>query len=189
MRAKMRSMKQKPSPAKAAASASPTRKAGPRRPTQAAQQTTQEAALADLNNRLFFRLLQVANTLNTQATKLVDPLGITSQQWSVIGALSRYQEDGGISVNELSQYLRVSRQNISEILKRLERGNLIRRTPGNKDSRERMVALTPTGLRLWNTLRNVAKPFHASALHDFNEAERHEFLDMLIKLERGLHGS
>ncbi|WP_374632422.1 MarR family winged helix-turn-helix transcriptional regulator [Ferrovibrio sp.] len=147
-----------------------------------------EAALADLNNRLFFRLLQVANTLNTQATKVVEPLGITSQQWSVIGAVSRYQQDGGISVNELSQYLRVSRQNISEILKRLERSNLLRRTRSDKDSRERMVELTITGLRLWNTLRDVAKPFHASALHDFSEPERHEFLEMLIKLERGLHG-
>lgn len=147
-----------------------------------------EAALADLNNRLFFRLLQVANTLNTQATKIVEPLGITSQQWSVIGALSRYQKDGGISVNDLSQYLRVSRQNISEILRRLERSRLIRRSQGNHDSRERMIELTPTGLRLWKSLRSVAKPFHAEALQDFTEPERVQFLEMLIKLERGLHG-
>lgn len=146
-----------------------------------------DAALAELNNRLFFRLLQVANTLTTQATKVVEPLGITSQQWSVIGAVSRYQEEGGIAVNELSQYLRVSRQNISAILKRLEHAKLIRRTPGDKDSRERMVELTTTGLRLWNTLRDVAKPFHATALRDFDEAERRGFLDMIIKLEHGLH--
>src|SRR6266481_2493540 len=38
-----------------------------------------------LNNRIFFRLFQVGNTLQRQAVK---ELGVTTVQWAVLGALS-----------------------------------------------------------------------------------------------------
>ena len=53
-----------------------------------------------LNNRIFFRLFQVANTLQRQAVK---ELGVTTVQWAVLGALSdpRHLRDGGGHVGRL----------------------------------------------------------------------------------------
>ena len=48
-----------------------------------------------LNNRIFFRLFQVANTLQKQAVK---ELGVTTVQWAVLGALSDPRPTYGIAV-------------------------------------------------------------------------------------------
>ena len=86
--------------------------------------TEQSLAGIEINNRLFFRLFQAANTLHTKGTQALDEFGITTQQWSVLGALSRPQAAAGMTVNELSHYLLVSRQNLTGLLSRLERDGL-----------------------------------------------------------------
>src|SRR5690606_36214397 len=86
-----------------------------------------DSEIRDLNNRLFFRLLQVANVMHNVATQVAEPLGLTSQQWSVLGSLARFEDKGGASVNDLSAHLRMSRQNLSKILQRLERSGLTER--------------------------------------------------------------
>jgi len=144
---------------------------------------------AELNNRLFFRMFQAGNTLAIKAAKTVEPLELTSQQWSVIGALSRYQDQGGISVNELSAYLRMSRQNLSIILRRMDEDGSIRRERSAEDQRERRVLLTPKGQEIWRALRKLAGPFHENALEDFTLREREQFLAFLIRFERGLNRS
>ena len=78
-------------------------------------------AANEINNRLFFRLFQVANTLHTKGTQAIEAFGVTTQQWSVLGALSRPQAANGMSINDLSRLLLVSRQNLTGLLSRLER--------------------------------------------------------------------
>lgn len=77
-----------------------------------------DADLSAVNNRIFFRLFQLGNTLQRQAVK---ELGISTVQWAVLGALSRNKAEDGMSFAELSDYLLVSRQNLDGVLKRLER--------------------------------------------------------------------
>ncbi len=48
-----------------------------------------EAAKMELANRLFFRLYQCANMLHKTGTRAVEAEGLTTQQWAVLGALSR----------------------------------------------------------------------------------------------------
>ena len=43
----------------------------------------------DLANRLFFRLYQCANMLHKTGSRAVEEEGLTTQQWAVLGALSR----------------------------------------------------------------------------------------------------
>lgn len=142
--------------------------------------------IVDLNNRLFFRLLQVANVMHNSASQAVDPLGLTSQQWSVLGSVARFQGRGGATVNDLSAHLRMSRQNLSKILQRLERDGLTQRVPGPNDLRQRFVVLTGQGRAVWKSLRKIAIPFHETALQGFRIAERVLFLELITRLERGL---
>ena len=46
-------------------------------------------ARIELANRLFFRLYQCANMLHKTGTRAVEAEGLTTQQWAVLGALSR----------------------------------------------------------------------------------------------------
>ncbi len=89
-----------------------------------------------LNNRIFFRLFQVANTLQKQAVK---ELGVTTVQWAVLGALSDPRPTNGMSVGTLADFLVVSRQNLDGVLKRLERDGLVERVMDSQDKRARVV--------------------------------------------------
>ena len=142
--------------------------------------------IRDLNNRLFFRLLQVANVMHNSATQAVEPLGLTSQQWSVLGAIARFEAEGGASVNDLSAYLRVTRQNLSNILQRLERSGLTERVASASDLRQRNVVMTEKGKSLWSELQKTAVPYHEHALRGFTVQERMDFRDLVTRLERGL---
>ena len=54
----------------------------------------------ELANRLFFRLYQCANMLHKTGSRAVEDEGLTTQQWAVLGALSRDEAQRGMSIGE-----------------------------------------------------------------------------------------
>jgi DNA-binding MarR family transcriptional regulator len=109
----------------------------------------QNNARMELANRVFFRLYQCANMLHKTGTRAVETEGLTTQQWAVLGALSREQAEGGMSVGDLARYLKVSRQNLSGLLSRMERDGHIGTAPDGRDRRSRLVTMTPSGRHVW----------------------------------------
>ena len=103
----------------------------------------------ELANRVFFRLYQCANMLHKTGTRAVEDEGLTTQQWAVLGALSRPQAEGGMSVGDLARYLKVSRQNLAGLLSRMERDGHIGTRPDGRDRRSRLVSMTPSGQKVW----------------------------------------
>ena len=140
-------------------------------------------AADEINNRLFFRFFQAANTLQTKSTQAV---GVTTQQWSVLGALSRPQARGGMSVGDLSRYLLVSRQNLAGVLNRLERDSLIERATGEDDRRSRKVRLTGQGEKTWLKLGEPIHAFYDGALKGFSFDDRLEFFHYISRLQRNM---
>ncbi|RYF35384.1 MAG: MarR family transcriptional regulator [Comamonadaceae bacterium] len=106
-------------------------------------------ARMELANRVFFRLYQSANMLHKTGTKAVEAEGLTTQQWAVLGALSREAADGGMSVGDLARYLKVSRQNLSGLLSRMERDGHVSMAPDGRDRRSRLVTMTTSGRQVW----------------------------------------
>lgn len=137
----------------------------------------------EINNRLFFRFFQAANTLQTKGTQAV---GITNQQWSVLGALSRPQAKTGMSVGELTRYLMVSRQNLTGVLARLERDGLIERATDEEDRRSRKVRLSAKGDELWQKLSEPIRAFYDGALKGFSFDDRLEFIHYVNRLQKNM---
>lgn len=132
-------------------------------------QGAQNRVADHLNNRIFFRLFQVANTLQKQAVK---ELGVTTVQWAVLGALSDPRPTYGMSVGTLADFLVVSRQNLDGVLKRLERDGLVERVTGPKDRRARVVRLTPVGFAFWKKLCDRIFQFYDQAVSGFKFDDR-----------------
>ena len=84
-----------------------------------AEKQTQEIVRSELANRLFFKLYQCANLLHKTGTKAVESEGLTTQQWAILGALSRSGAAQGMNMGDLARYLMVSRQNLSGVLGRM----------------------------------------------------------------------
>lgn len=140
----------------------------------------------EISNRLFFRFFQAANTLHTKGTQALDEFGVTTQQWSVLGALSRPKVKEGMGVGELSRFLLVSRQNLSGILTRLERDGLIERVTSTEDRRSRKVKLTPKGEELWVKLIDPIHAFYDEALKGFSFDDRLQFIHYVSLLQRNM---
>jgi len=142
-----------------------------------------ERAADLLNNRIFFRLFQVANTLQRQAVK---ELGVTTVQWAVLGALSDPRPNYGIAVGVLADFLVVSRQNLDGVLKRLERDGLIERVTNPEDKRARVVKLTRQGFAFWAELRERIFQFYDQAAAGFKFDDRVALVHHLNELQRQL---
>src|SRR5574344_54419 len=97
----------------------------------------EDSVKMELANRLFFRLYQCANMLHKTGTRAVEEEGLTTQQWAVLGALSREQAGGGMSIGDLAKYLMVSRQNLSGLIGRMERDGHVAVVPDERDRRSR----------------------------------------------------
>ena len=137
----------------------------------------------DLANRLFFRLYQCANMLHKTGTKAVEKEGLTTQQWAVLGALSRSDAQGGMSMGDLARYLLVSRQNLTGLISRMERDGHVTSAPDGRDRRSRLVSMTDTGREVWLV---QAQPkihaYYAQALADFSTGDLTHTLHYLLKL-------
>lgn len=142
-----------------------------------------DQSVSAVHNRLFFRLFQVGNALARQTTK---ELGITTVQWSVLGALSRPQAQSGMAFSELADYLVVSRQNLDGVLKRLERDNHVRRIADTVDRRAKNVLLTPEGRAFWDSLQPRIYEFYRQAVDGFRFDDKVALVHFLNQLNEGM---
>ncbi|MFK5979983.1 MAG: MarR family transcriptional regulator [Rhizobiaceae bacterium] len=139
-----------------------------------------------LSNRLLFRMFKTTNVLHTVGTSWTQDVNLTTQQWSVIGALSRPGFEKGMGVGELSNFLQVTRQNLTGLLDRLERQNITQRVINPNDGRAKLVQLTEAGWDVWDVLAPKLSSFYQSALNDFTPEEMTHFLFFIDKLQANL---
>lgn len=137
----------------------------------------------ELANRLFFRLYQCANMLHKTGTRAVEKEGLTTQQWAVLGALSRPEAEGGMSVGDLARYLMVSRQNLSGLISRMERDGHIGSAPDGRDRRSRLVTMTESGREVWiMQAQPKINHYYEQALAGFSVSDITHSLHYLLKL-------
>jgi DNA-binding MarR family transcriptional regulator len=137
----------------------------------------------ELANRLFFRLYQCANMLHKTGTRAVEAEGLTTQQWAVLGALSRPAAKSGMSIGDLARYLMVSRQNLAGLIGRMERDGHVAIVPDARDRRSRLVAMTETGRHVWQVLAQPKiRAYYDQVLADFSINDTAHALHYLLKI-------
>jgi DNA-binding MarR family transcriptional regulator len=146
-------------------------------------------ARMELANRIFFKLYQCANMLHKTGSRAVQEEGLTTQQWAVLGALSRPEAAQGMGVGELARYLMVSRQNLSGLITRMTRDGHIEMSTDGRDRRSRLVVMTDTGRHVWMELAQPKiKVYYEQALQDFSMGDMahtlHYFLKLLDNMEK-----
>ena len=138
---------------------------------------------ANLSNLLFFRLYQCTNLLHKTGTKALEQNRVTTQQWAVLGALSRDRVKDGMNVGDLAAFLMVSRQNLTGLLTRMESQGIVERVVDARDNRSRLVQLTPRGWVLWRDEMQVhIAGFYETALEGFSNGDKIHALHYLEKL-------
>ena len=140
-------------------------------------------AKMELANRLFFRLYQCANMLHKTGSRAVEQEGLTTQQWAVLGALSREKAQEGMSMGDLARYLMVSRQNLSGLISRMQRDGHIAIAPDGRDRRSRVVTMTDSGKHVWQVqaLPKI-RAYYEEILADFSINDVTHTLHYLLKM-------
>ncbi len=140
-----------------------------------------DSARIELANRLFFKLYQCANMLHKTGTRAVESEGLTTQQWAVLGALSR--EPDGMSIGALARYLMVSRQNLAGLIGRMERDGHVCSAPDGRDRRSRLVAMSQAGRHTWeHGAQAKIEGYYTQALEGFSTSDQVHALHYLLKL-------
>lgn len=144
---------------------------------------TAAEARMELANRLFFRLYQCANMLHKTGSRAVEAEGLTTQQWAVLGALSREKAEAGMSIGDLAKYLMVSRQNLSGLIGRMERDGHVKIAPDGQDRRSRVVTMTRSGHHVWQALAlPKIRAYYEEILGDFSVNDLTHMLHYMLKM-------
>lgn len=145
--------------------------------------TDVQQARLELANRLFFRLYQCANMLHKTGSRAVEAEGLTTQQWAVLGALSRPGAQGGMSIGDLARYLMVSRQNLAGLIGRMERDGHLSIAADTNDRRSRLVAMTSSGRHVWKAqAMPKIRAYYEQVLADFSTNDLAHTVHYLLKM-------
>lgn len=110
--------------------------------------------------------------------------GVTLPQWR---ALAEIYKNEGISQVSLAGCIDTDPMTLSGILDRLEKRGLVERYPDPNDSRAKLARLTPSGIELVNTARNVGRELYENALDGLSETERLRLAAGLIRIRENLN--
>ncbi|MCC0808293.1 winged helix-turn-helix transcriptional regulator [Methylobacterium sp. W2] len=83
---------------------------------------------------------------------------------------------------DLARFARVEQPPMAQMLARMERDGLVRRTPDPADGRSHRVALTEMALSCLPEATAVLMQGNRDALAGFTEAEAEQFVDLLARL-------
>lgn len=137
----------------------------------------------ELANRLFFRLYQCANMLHKTGTRAIEEEGLTTQQWAVLGALSRPLVPDGMKLGDLARYLMVSRQNLAGVIGRLERAGHVLSAADPSDRRSRLIQMTDSGRIVWiQQAQPKIYDYYEQALKDFSTNDMVHTVHYLLKI-------
>lgn len=136
----------------------------------------------ELNNRLFFRLIQASNIY---ARKAQNELGLSAIQGALLGALSR-DRAGGVPLSDLVEYLSVSRQNLDGVLKRLEKLGHVERIEDPANRRVKVVRLTEAGGAAWDALFARSLEFYRQGTEGVPMQAKGAFAETLVRIIRAL---
>ncbi|MEJ3958910.1 MarR family transcriptional regulator [Brachymonas sp. G13] len=121
--------------------------------------------------------------LHKTGSRAVEAEGLTTQQWAVLGALSRESVRQGMALGDLARYLMVSRQNLSGLISRMERDRLVQVVPDEKDRRSRLVVMTAHGQDIWQVqAQDKIHAYYEAVLGDFSVTDMTHTLHYLIRM-------
>jgi DNA-binding MarR family transcriptional regulator len=125
---------------------------------------------------LIRRLQQISLALFMDETRDFE---ITPVQYSAILAIDNHP---GIDQTALCNIIAFDRSTIGDVVTRLERKKLIKRTPGAEDRRTKLLHITPAGRKLIEDIESAVLSTQKRILEPLSVGERVAFVKLLKQL-------
>jgi MarR family transcriptional regulator, organic hydroperoxide resistance regulator len=140
---------------------------------------TQEAAVS---------LMRTADLVRRSVAAVVEPHGITPQQYNVLRIL-RGAGEAGLPTLEIAQRMIEQTPGITRLVDRLEIKNLVLRERCATDRRQVFCRITPDGLGLLSALDEPIREAERVALAELSERQLTQLLSLLDRARAGLHAA
>lgn len=128
-------------------------------------------------------IMKLRRHIRRKFESLVVEHDITATQFQV---LRRLWNGDGMGAQNLAKQIEVDAATMTGVLDRLEAKNLVQRQRHETDRRAVRIFLTEEGRALEAPLMNVLDHLNEMALVGFNAAERDQFMDFLIRVDKNL---
>ena len=96
------------------------------------------------------------------------PYDLGSTQWYVLWHLVH---DGAMAQRDLLRLLQVEKPTLSGVVRALVRKGIVDQMPDPEDQRQRILKLTPAGLKLWNNLPDPIELIRKDAFEGIEEED------------------
>ncbi|MED4213395.1 MarR family winged helix-turn-helix transcriptional regulator [Priestia megaterium] len=138
----------------------------------------------DSKVKIIMNLLRTSILLNRTGIKLVEGTKLASvQQWQLLGIIDRNE---GISLAKLCEETLVTKQNITGLVDRLRKAELITTWIDSNDKRITRVGITSKGKETMAEMKPRTEMSNNTTFAEFSEKELDQFDDMLERLVNSL---
>ncbi|HMG34863.1 MAG TPA: MarR family transcriptional regulator [Blastocatellia bacterium] len=103
--------------------------------------------LASQNHEALLSLVRTSSLMQKLSDRFFSRFGLTDVQFNILMILKEHS-NGGLSQQELSEHLIVSKSNVVGLVDRLEKAGYVRREPHPTDRRFNLIVLTEKGVKL-----------------------------------------
>lgn len=151
--------------------------------SQILEELRQTRPLRSVQEEALLGLLKTADRLRRLAGGVVEPFGISNQQYNVLRILRGTGEEG-LPTLEIADRLIEQAPGITRLLDRLEKKKLIRRRRCSEDRRQVLCWITPAGMELLARLDKPAEKFGRQALNMLSEKELRALVGILDRVRK-----
>ncbi len=130
-------------------------------------------------------ILHTADLLRRVITKVIEPWGITHQQYNVLRIL-RGAGPEGLPTLTIAQRMVERTPGITRLLDRLEAKHWVERSRRTDDRRQVMCQLSEAGLELVNELDGPINQFDDACLATLETVEQEQLIGLLDRAREGL---
>jgi DNA-binding MarR family transcriptional regulator len=138
-------------------------------------------ALAEHDFTVLLALTEANDAVDKYVAGYLNDLGLTSTKFNTLQALNQ-EFDVGVTQNQLGSKLTVTSPNITGVLDRLERDNLVARETHPTDRRANIVKLTGEGQTLFEQAADVHALRIRELLAALTDEEKTELVRLLKKM-------
>jgi len=126
-------------------------------------------------------IVVTSTLLVKEAHKILRPAGLTEAQFNILLMLKGQTENGRLNQTELGKMLLVNRSNVTGLIDRMEKNELVKRFPDNEDRRVNLIQITGKGE---DALKNAQKLYYKRIEELTSVLSENEDCNLRIILEK-----
>jgi DNA-binding MarR family transcriptional regulator len=135
--------------------------------------------------RLWLRILACSQMVEQEIrTMLREKFDMTLPRFELLGALDRVAD--GLTMGELSQWLMVSKGNVTGVAERLSEDGLVKRQPTPTDRRSFVVTLTVKGRKLFREMEEEYEGLLDKLFEDVSVDDSDLFAGILARIKEAV---